>query len=478
MNILFATSELTPYAKTGGLGDVVAALPAAIRGQGHSVSVVIPLYRALKKTLPRLKLSELILTAQLGAFEVTARVWNGVTENGVSVFAIERDEYYDRGNLYGGAGGDYFDNASRFIFFSKMVVELARYVEPRPEIIHVNDWQTALVPALVKQARLPYKTVLTIHNLAYQGLFPYYDFNLTNLPDSWFRVDALEYYGMLNLLKSGILSVDEVTTVSPTYAKEILTEEFGCGLHDALTLRSAQGALTGILNGIDTEVWNPAKDRFIKHGYDRETLKNKKICKKELLQKMGFKKGASKPLVACISRLVEQKGFDLIVEIMPKLLKTGAHFVLLGSGDPVLEKAFLELAKKFPQQVAVRIGFDEDLAHEIEAGADLFLMPSVFEPCGLNQMYSQRYGTIPIVHDIGGLSDSVKAWNGKKKSGTGFKFKGGTSDALWKQVKAALELMGDSEGWEAIRRNAMARDFSWAHVVPRYEDVYEKVLGK
>lgn len=476
MNILFASSEMTPYAKTGGLGDVLAALPAALRLSGHSVSVVLPLYQVLKKSLPSLKPTQLRLKAQLGAFEVTARVWSGVAENEVIVFAIERDEFYDRSALYGTAEGSYFDNAARFIFFSKMVVELAKHVEPRPDVIHVHDWQTALVPALVKQAKLPFKTMLTIHNLAYQGVFPSYDFSLTNLPDNWFHADQIEYYGQINLLKSGIVSADQVTTVSPTYAKEVLTEQMSCGLHDVLRKRSADHALTGILNGIDTQAWNPEIDPHIETNFGIDTLKNKKLCKKELLKKMGFKKGFSKPLVGCISRLVDQKGFHLIQEIMPKLLKTGAHFILLGSGDEGHENKFLTLAKKFPDQVAVKIGFDETLAHEIEAGADLFLMPSVFEPCGLNQMYSQRYGTIPVVHDIGGLSDSVKAWNPRKKTGTGFKFQGGTGDALWKQVKAAIELMEDAQGWDAIRRNAMSEDFSWAQPIQHYEKLYRKMI--
>jgi starch synthase len=474
MNILFAASEMTPYAKTGGLGDVLAGLPAALRSAGHSVSVLLPLYQSLRKSFPELKPTDLVLRTQLGAFELSARVWSGVAENGVSIFAIERDEYYDRTQLYGTVEGDYFDNAARFIFFSKMVVEMARYIDPQPEILHVNDWQTALVPALVKNAHLPYRTVLTIHNLAYQGLFPSYDFSLTNLPGNWFHIDALEYYGRINLLKSGILAADQITTVSPSYAEEILTPHFGCGLDNPL--RAASGRLSGLLNGIDAELWNPSRDHRIEEPYDVLTLKNKKNCKKALLKEMGLKKGTTRPLVVCISRLVDQKGFGLILEVMPKLLKSGASFVLLGSGEAVYEKAFRKLKEDYPDQVAVRIGFDEVLAHRMEAGADLFLMPSLFEPCGLNQMYSLRYGTIPVVHDIGGLRDSVKHWNGPKKTGTGFKFSRATVESFWKQLKAALDLMEDQEGWNAIRSNAMREDFSWARTVPGYEKVYQKAL--
>ncbi len=475
MNILLASSEMTPYAKTGGLGDVLAALPSALRARGHSISVVLPLYHSLKKSLPELQPTKLTLRTKLGAFEVSARVWNGVAANGVSIFAIERDEYYDRNHLYGGAMGDYFDNAARFIFFSKMIVELARYIDPQPEIIHLNDWQTALVPALVKNAALPYKTVLTIHNLSYQGVFPNYDFSLTNLPGHWFHVDALEYYGRINLLKSGILACDQVTTVSPSYAEEILTPQFGCGLEKPLQSRAA--SLTGILNGIDTDAWNPVSDPWIDEPYDVLSLKNKKECKKALLKEIGLKKSLTKPLVASISRLVDQKGFNLVLEVMPKLLKSGASFVLLGSGDAAYERAFAKLAEDHPDQIAVKIGFSEGLAHRIEAGADLFLMPSLFEPCGLNQMYSQRYGTVPVVHDIGGLRDSVKAWNGRKKTGTGFKFSRATAESLWKQLKAALDLLEDKEGWNAIRSNAMQVDFSWNRVVPKYEAIYKKAMA-
>jgi starch synthase len=476
MNILLAASEMTPYAKTGGLGDVLAALPPALRAQGHSVSVVLPLYRNLKESFPRLKPSSLVLRTQLGGLKITARVWSGVADSGVTVFAVEREEYYDRSHLYGGATGDYFDNAARFIFFSKMVVELARYIDPEPEVLHLHDWQTALVPALVKEAGLPYKTVLTIHNLAYQGIFPDYEFNLTHLSTDWFKVDALEFYGRMNLLKGGILAADEVTTVSPSYAEEILTSRFGCGLENVLQTRAGQ--LTGILNGIDAASWDPSRDPWIEQTYDARSLEKKQECKKALLKELGLDMSGQEPLVGCISRLVEQKGFELVLEVMPELLEYGAAFVLLGSGEPFYEKAFLKLAQDYPGQVAVIIGFDEGLAHRIEAGVDLFLMPSLFEPCGLNQMYSQRYGTIPVVHDLGGLSDSVEAWNGVEHHGTGFKFKRPTAESFWEQLHAALELMKDREAWNAIRFNAMRRDFSWEKVVPGYEEVYKKVLAE
>ncbi|NJK90482.1 MAG: glycogen synthase [Blastochloris sp.] len=260
--------------------------------------------------------------------------------NGVSLFAVERDEYFDRSHLYGGAGGDYFDNASRFIFFSKLVVELARYVEPRPQVIHVNDWQTALVPALVREAKLPYRTVLTVHNLAYQGVFPGYDFALTNLPGSWFQAGGLEFYGRINLLKSGLLAADEVTTVSPSYAGEILTEAYGCGLEGILRERAGEGKLSGILNGIDVQVWNPQADTWIEKGYDAESLKNKKACKKALLAELGWKKAGSDPLAGCISRLVAQKGMDLVLELMPRLLKQGLRFVLLRFGGSEVGAGF------------------------------------------------------------------------------------------------------------------------------------------
>lgn len=446
---------------------MLAALPAALRGNGHSVSVVLPLYRQLHASLEGLQHTKLAVEVELGEQTLTARIWQAVSRDGVTVFAIERDEFFDRGNLYGANGEDYFDNAARFIFFSKAVVALAENLDPRPEILHANDWQAALIPLIVKSEQLPFKTVLTIHNLAYQGVFPARDFTLTNLPGFYLKPHALEYYGQMNLLKGGILFADAVTTVSPGYAKEILTEQHGCGLDGALMTR--REALTGILNGIDAELWNPAKDKWIAAQYDARHLPAKEKNKDALLKFFKLSIGRQ-PLFGVISRLVEQKGIELILSVAPEILQQGAGLVVLGSGDAQYEAEFKKLAQQYPKQVAVSIGFDEQLAHRIEAGCDIFLMPSRFEPCGLNQFYSMRYGTIPVVHDIGGLGDSVR--DGE----TGLKFRDFNTESFGKAVNTALKLFGDRKKWPVLQIRTMQQDFSWQRRVPEYEKIYQSLV--
>ncbi|MDR1191214.1 MAG: glycogen synthase GlgA [Verrucomicrobiales bacterium] len=467
MNILFAASELTPYAKTGGLGDVLAALPAALRARGHSVSVALPLYRRLRESLANLRRTPLTVAVELAGRPLTARVWQGVSRDGVTVFAIERDEFFDRANLYGAADGDYFDNAARFMFYCRAVTELALTLEPRPEILHANDWQAALIPPLVRAGRLPFKTALTIHNLAYQGIFPAAEFPLTGLAGFYLKPHALEYHGRMNLLKGGILFADAVTTVSPGYAREILTEQHGCGLHGPLAAR--REVLTGILNGIDADRWNPATDPWLAANYDaRRVSAGKRKNKAALLNELGLPPALAKqPLLGLISRLTEQKGLELVLDAAPELLKRGAGLVLLGSGDARYEEAWRDLARQHPRQVAVSIGFNEPLAHRIEAGADLFLMPSRFEPCGLNQFYSMRYGAVPVVHNVGGLGDSVA--NGRD----GFTFSGYHTASFLAATVSALELFNNARRWKEMQTAGMTRDFSWEQRVPQYENIYQ-----
>lgn len=476
MNILFVTSELTPYAKTGGLGDVLAALPSALRRKGHSISVALPLYQCLRNSLPELQPTSLRLHVMMGATEYKATVWQGTSREGVTIMAIQKDEFFDRSHLYGNEEGDYFDNASRFIFFQKAVCELARYLSPKPQILHVNDWQASLLPLFVQTKGLPFRTVLTIHNLAYQGIFPAQDFELLNLSQDYFTPEHLEYYGHLNFLKGGILHANQVTTVSRQYAKEIQTETFGCGLQDIL--KEKKDKLHGIPNGIDTKIWNPAKDPYLAQPYDVKQLKNKTPNKKALLETFKLKNGARKPLIGSISRLVDQKGVDIILSSLEEIIQLGANFVFLGSGDTIYENELLRFAQKYPKQIGVKIGFDEKLAHLIEAGCDLFVMPSRFEPCGLNQMYSQRYGTVPIVHNTGGLADSVEEWNSENLTGTGFKCATLSPTSFISTIKKALDLKKNKKQWDQIRKNGMTRDFSWDAAVPQYEEIYQKALGE
>ena len=474
MNILFASSELSPYAKTGGLGDVLAALPAALKKRGHSVSCVLPLYPSAAKAAKGRRPADLHLTVPMGAAFATASIWESVTPNGVKLFLVQQDGYYDRPALYGTAAGDYPDNAARFIFFSKVAVELAKHIRPVPQILHSHDWQTGLVPALVHAAGLPFRTVYTIHNLAYQGSFWAFDFEMTNLPGKYFGPPGVEFYGRLNCMKAAITLADQLATVSPRYAQEIQTFEFGCGL-DAV-LRENSHKLTGILNGVDYTVWNPQADPLLPHPFNARSLKGKAECKKALLREMGLPPGNA-PLFASVSRLTGQKGFDLLSAMMDEWLEREVRFVLLGAGEPFYQDYFIRLARKYPSKVAAKIGFDEGLAHRIEAGADFFLMPSRFEPCGLNQMYSLRYGTIPIVHETGGLANSVENYNPLSGEGTGFRFSPYDKISLGRAVEAAEDVYRDPKALGRLRRNAMRQEFSWNVSAAQYEKVYERALS-
>lgn len=475
MNVLFAASELSPYAKTGGLGDVLAALPAVMRRRGHSVSCVLPLYRGLREQLPEAKLTDLVLTIPLGERTIPARVWKAATETGVALFLIEENDFFDRPSLYG-EGGDYIDNAARFIFFSKAIVELARHLQPVPQILHLNDWQTGLVPAFVRAGGLPFKTVYTIHNLAYQGSFWGFDFAMTNLPGDYFSARGVEFYGYLNCMKAGITLAHQVTTVSPRYAEEIQTEAYGCSLQGVLG--EQRHKLTGILNGIDTEQWNPRADLFTAEPFHSGNLKGKAGCRDALLNEFGLPEEEG-PVFGCITRLTYQKGIDLLRVVLDDLVGQGARFVMLGSGDAEFEEWFRGLAARHPRRVGIRIGFDEKLAHRIVAGSDFFLMPSLFEPCGLTQMYSLRYGTLPVVHETGGLADSVDDYrpeDGAEGGGTGFLFSPYAPGPFREACQRALHLFPRKAELLAVRRRAMKKEFDWDRSAAAYEEVYSRAL--
>lgn len=475
MNILFATSELTPLAKTGGLGDVAAALPAALRERGHSVAVVLPYYRQVRDAGAVVEDTGLVLEVALGPARVAGRVYESETREGVKLFLVRRDEFFDRGGLYGNELGDYSDNAARFIFFSKVVAELAERVRPRPEVLHLNDWQTALAAAWVRHRALGLGTVFTIHNMAYQGRFGAWDHDLTNLPHQWFSPHGFEFYGGLNLMKGALHHAGAVTTVSPTYAREICSSELGCGLEGVL--RERADGVEGILNGIDVAAWDPATDPHLPERFSAGRLAGKKVCREALLGEMKLNGKRKGPVFAVVSRLVPQKGLDVVAAVVPDLVRRGGSLVVLGSGAPELEQAFTALAATYPEAVAVRIGFDEGLAHRIEGGADFFLMPSRFEPCGLNQMYSQRYGTVPVVTPTGGLADSVTDWDEASGTGTGIVAKACTVDAVGEAVARAFRLYGQAKALRGVRLSGMKRDFSWSPAAAAYERVYARVNG-
>ena len=477
MKILLASSEVHPYSKTGGLADMVGALGKALARAGHEARIVTPLYQGIHERFPAMRPVDWQFNLPLGAQRVPAELWSLEVEKGLTVYFVDQPEFYQRAGLYLENHVSYPDNAGRFIFFSKCVAHLVRYLPWRPDLVHVHDWQAGLVPALMLHQRrvegwgnLP-PTCLTIHNLAYQGTFPASAFTLTNLPKEFFTAEGVEFYQQLNCLKAGIAFADAITTVSPRYAREIMTEEFGCGLDGFL--RQRQNRLFGILNRVDHEEWNPLHDPFLKHPYSAARLAGKRKNKIALQKELGLPVAANAPLFGTITRLTEQKGVDIQLGALEEMLSADIQFVLIGSGSAAYERAYLELARRFPSQVAVRIGYDEGLSHRIEAGCDFYLMPSWFEPSGLNQMYSLRYGAIPVVRAVGGLDDSVVDCSQDAKRANGIKFHEYSAHALAKAIRKALALYQQPDWLRRYRQNAMKTDFSWKQTVGEYLKVYE-----
>lgn len=478
MNILLASSEVFPFSKTGGLADMVGALARALAGAGHEVRVVTPLYRGIREKFPALRKVDWYFDQPLGKGFAQADLWELDLARGLKIYFVDNPGYFNRAGIYQEHNHSYPDNAERYIFFSKCVVHLAHHLTWRPDVVHVHDWQTGLVPALILQQKHegwgnPPATCLTIHNLAYQGVFPESAFALTNLPESFFHTEGAEFFGLLNCLKAGIAYADFITTVSPRYAREITTEEFGCGL-DGL-LRRRQSHLAGILNGVDYGEWNTTQNPHLFKPYSAGRMAGKAINKLQLQKLVGLPVDVSIPLFGTISRLAEQKGVDIQLGALSEMLNTKLQFVVLGSGSPEYERGYRELARQFPGKVAVRFGYDETLAHRIEAGCDFFLMPSRFEPCGLNQMYSLRYGTIPIVRATGGLDDSVVDWTQNPKIATGIKFSEYTSRSLAKAIRKALVLFNQPKLLQICRHNAMKADFSWDKTVKAFVKIYKHI---
>ncbi|MCC6821610.1 MAG: glycogen synthase GlgA [Verrucomicrobia subdivision 3 bacterium] len=476
MRILLASSEVYPFSKTGGLADAVGALGKALAKAGHPVGIITPLYRGLRERFPKLQKADWQFDLLLGLKRVGAELWTLEVAEGLTLYFIHQPAYFDRAGLYGDNGADYGDNAERFIFFDKCVAHLARFLPWRPEVLHVHDWHTGLVPMLVAhQARAegwtqPPKICLTIHNLAYQGCFPRSNFALTNLPGNLFTPETAEFYGQLNCLKAGIAGAEVITTVSPRYAREITTQEFGAGL-DGL-LRKRQSALVGILNGVDYEEWHTTANPYLPAGYSAANLAGKVECKRALQAEFALAVNPTVPVFGCVTRLADQKGMDLALGALEEMLAAEMQFVLLGSGAAECERAFQALAQRFPGQVGVRLGYDQALAHRIEAGSDFYLMPSRFEPCGLNQMYSLRYGTIPIVRRTGGLDDTIVDAVEDPAAANGIKFSDCSAHALARAMRKALALYQDAALLAQYRQCGMAAEFSWDQVVKQYLAVY------
>ena len=468
-------SEAVPFAKTGGLADVAGALPRALARLGHEVEVVIPRYRGVTagERVGR-------ITVGLGPRPLDAGVY-AVFADGVRTVFIDQPAYFDRDGIYGTQGQDFADNPERFAFLAHAALRWAALTGARYDVIHAHDWQAGLIPVILSMSSpsVPSLTkvpvVFTIHNLAYQGVFEAEWLPRLGLGGSLMRMDGLEYWGRISFLKAGIVFSHMVTTVSPRYAEEIQTAQFGFGFDGIL--RERAGKLVGIVNGIDYDQWNPAIDPHLPEPFDADHLEGKVASKRRVLEVFGFpvnETTLARPLIGMVSRLVDQKGFDLLQAAADELPGLGASFVLLGTGDRRYEDLWRGLARRFPDVVAAHIGFDEGLAHLIEGGSDIFLMPSQFEPCGLNQMYSLRYGTVPLVRATGGLYDTVSNYDAATGEGTGFTFHDYSPDALLGTLRWALAVYRDRDAWRRLQRAGMQRDHSWDSSARAYVSVYER----
>ncbi|MDP2921720.1 MAG: glycogen synthase GlgA [Candidatus Omnitrophota bacterium] len=476
MNILFVSPEVFPFAKTGGLADVAGALPEAIARKGHKASVILPYYQLVKKNGFKPVMFKKNISVRINNRD---EIFNLLLlkHNEVDVYFIEKNEYYDREFLYGTPQGDYADNAFRFGFYAKAILASIPLIG-RQDVFHCNDWQSGLLPLYIKLHHKDdplfrgAKILYTIHNMAYQGLFmkdvvPYLDI-------SWdlFNQAGVEFWDKLSFMKTGIVFSDAISTVSRGYAKEILTPEFGCGLDGLLKTREKD--LYGIINGVDYSVWNPGTDRFIAKKYDENSLKGKMECKKDLADAIGIKFDAKRPILGMITRLAEQKGIDLVVNIMKDILKD-CNFVILGFGEEKYNNIFQDLAKKYKGKVGVSIKFDNALSHKIEAGSDMFLMPSRYEPCGLNQMYSLKYATVPVVRAVGGLDDTIQNFNPVTKKGNGFKFKDATNEAFLGAIKDAVAVFKNKKLWDGLLKNCLTCDYSWESSAEQYLKLYKNL---
>ena len=473
MRILFAASEGLPFSKTGGLADVIEALPKALVAQGHELAVVLPRYRGIKTSMVIMP----SVTIPLGGRLRFPSIADGTMLDGVRYFFVDDPGYFDRDGIYGGSAGDFPDNAERYSEFCRATIEIAKHVWPA-DVIHCHDWQTALVPTLLRSLyaadplvkELP--VIFTIHNLGYQGQFPAAVLDRAGIPPEVYHPAGLEYYGDVNLLKGGLVYSDYLTTVSKKYAEEIQTPEFGYGLDGVV--RSRRDHVVGILNGVDYSVWNPEKDKLIAATYSAKDLTGKHACKKELLEIFGLSpEHQSSPVLGIVSRFADQKGFDLIAAVAKELMLEDIILTILGTGERRYEELFETLADEFPGRVGVRIAYDNELAHKIEAGADMFLMPSRYEPCGLNQIYSLKYGAVPIVRATGGLDDTVELFDVQHGTGTGFKFEPYTGAALLDAVRLALHHFADERIWKRIQLNGMSKDFSWKRPATEYAKLYK-----
>jgi starch synthase len=504
MRILLAASEVVGFAKTGGLADVAGSLPGALARRGHNCAVILPLYRGARSAAVPPVPTDRIFTVPVGDRVLPARLWRSSLPDGVPVYLVEQNDYFDRDDpaqgrglyqytLPDGSKRDYEDNCARFVFFNRAVLEALPHLDVWPQVVHANDWQTGLLPVCLREQyrprtdfrlRLHYdqvRTLMTIHNIAFQGVFWHHDLALAHLDWRLYNPQQLEYHGKISFLKAGIVFADLISTVSPTYAREIQTPYYGYGLNGVLYANRER--LSGIVNGVDYSVWDPQHDRHLPAAYGPDAIDpGKPLCKAAVQAECGVSVDPAAPLLGVVARLTDQKGVDLIAAITPGLIDQGVQLVVLGEGDPRYHRLFAGLRDRFPGRMGLKLGFSEPLAHRIEAGSDLFLMPSAFEPSGLNQLYSLRYGTPPVVRSTGGLADTVTDTTPETLSAgtaTGFRFSAHGAHALWETTCRALTLFRTKpETWRQLMRNGMLQDWSWDRSAAEYETLFRKVISR
>ena len=485
LKILVVSSEVVPFAKTGGLADVAGALPIALEKLGYEVCVAMPKYGCINEAKANLSGQTMIFDLTLGNNTKSAIIKSGkLPGSNVNVYFIQNDDYFNRRELYSESGQDYGDNAQRFSFFSMAVLVMLKNLNWQPDIIQCNDWQSAMIPTYLKTIYREdsffknTKVLYTIHNLAYQGSSSKYLIFDIGLNWDYFNPGGVEFYNNINFMKAGLIYADKISTVSEGYSKEIQTPEYGCGLEGVLQFRKED--LLGIINGIDYNVWNPEIDEHIAKKFSVDDVSGKSVCKKDLQKICRLPEDTKPPLIGIISRLADQKGFDLIAEIIDKIMEMDLQIVILGTGEPKYHTLFEEIGKKYKKKISLNIKFDNTLAHKIEAGSDMFLMPSKYEPCGLNQLYSLKYGTVPIVRHTGGLADSITDYTpeaNKKGEATGFKFYEYKSAELFETIKKALKVYNTEPSWYKLRKNGMLKDFSWNASAKKYEKLFLKMIG-
>jgi starch synthase len=488
VNILLATSEAVPFAKTGGLADVCGALPIELAKLGHRPAVILPAYRQTRYCKQPIEDLGIEFVVPIGSKTVAGHLLRStVPGTDVPVYLVRQDQYYDRDQLYSVDGKDYNDNCERFVFFSRAVLEAVRLLDLNVDVIHANDWQTGFIPAYLKieYHNLPryqqIASLFTVHNISYQGQFWHWDMLLTGLDWKYFNWHQMEFHGKLNFLKTGIVFADSISTVSPRYALEIQSNPLGCGLEGVLQYR--RDALSGILNGIDPKEWNPATDKFLPANYDVNSFtRGKPLCKAALQKELGLPLEPEVPLVGLVGRLTDQKGLDLISDVMQRWVQSAdVQWVILGMGQPKYHKLLENLSQRFPQKAAVRLEFSNPLAHRIEAGADMFLMPSHFEPCGLNQLYSLRYGTVPVVRATGGLADTIVGYDEQTTASgqaNGFSFQEYSSLALSEILRQACDVYRKPEVWNRLIATGMKQDWSWNRSAKQYVELYKTTVAR